>query len=164
VIPSSLPARELTPEELAGLVHDLAARRDDWEHLVRYDSDNRWFECLHRDSHVDVWLISWVDEQDTGWHDHDVSSGAVAVVEGELLEERLVLAGAPHRRLLPAGTGTRFDPSHVHRLRLGDGQERAVSVHAYSPPLWRLGVYTVDDEGALRRESVSYAEELRPVA
>ena len=33
----------------------------------------------------------------------------------------------------------------------------------YSPPLWRLGQYTVDPEGALHRLSVSYADELRPL-
>jgi hypothetical protein len=38
-----------------------------------------------------------------------------------------------------------------------------VSIHAYSPPLWRLGQYTVDGEGALHRLSVSYADELRPL-
>ena len=117
----SLPGRDLTPEELELLVHDLAARREEWNELVRYDADKRWYECLHRDAHVDVWLISWIEEQDTGWHDHDVSSGAVAVVDGTLVEERLVLGGPPHRRELPAGDGTRFDPSHVHRLRLADG-------------------------------------------
>ena len=117
----SLPGRDLTPEELELLVHDLAARREEWDEVVRYDADKRWYECLHRDAHVDVWLISWIEEQDTGWHDHDVSSGAVAVVDGALVEERLVLGGPPHRRELPAGEGTRFDPSHVHRLRLADG-------------------------------------------
>ena len=160
----SLPGRVMSPDELAELVHELAARRTEWAHLVQYGSGQRWYECLHRDGNVDIWLISWIEEQDTGWHDHDVSSGAVAVVDGMLTEERLVLSGAPHRRDLPTGAGTRFDPSHVHRLRLADGEERAISIHAYSPPLWRLGVYATDEEGLLRRESVSYAEELRPVA
>ncbi len=40
---------------------------------------------------------------------------------------------------------------------------RAISIHAYSPPLWRLGQYSVDAEGQLHRQSVSYADELRPV-
>ena len=40
----------------------------------------------------------------------------------------------------------------------------AVSIHAYSPPLWRMGAYSVEPDGTLRRESISYAEELRPVA
>ena len=39
----------------------------------------------------------------------------------------------------------------------------AVSIHAYSPPLWRLGQYAVDGDGALLRVSVSYADELRPI-
>ena len=39
----------------------------------------------------------------------------------------------------------------------------AVSIHAYSPPLWRLGQYTVAPDGALHRMSVSYADELRPL-
>ena len=38
----------------------------------------------------------------------------------------------------------------------------AVSIHAYSPPLWRMGAYVVEPDGTLRRESISYAEELRP--
>ena len=38
----------------------------------------------------------------------------------------------------------------------------SVSVHAYSPPLWRMGQYRVDDDGTLKRVSLSYADELRP--
>jgi hypothetical protein len=38
-----------------------------------------------------------------------------------------------------------------------------VSIHAYSPPLSRMGAYEVDSDGALRRRSISSAEELRPV-
>jgi hypothetical protein len=38
-----------------------------------------------------------------------------------------------------------------------------VSIHAYSPPLWRLGQYSIDDGGVMRRVSVSYADELRPL-
>ena len=40
---------------------------------------------------------------------------------------------------------------------------RAISIHAYSPPLWRLGQYSVDPDGVLHRLSVSYADELRPL-
>ena len=45
-----------------------------------------------------------------------------------------------------------------------DSDAPAVSIHAYSPPLWRMGAYSVEADGTLRRESISYAEELRPVA
>ena len=39
----------------------------------------------------------------------------------------------------------------------------SVTVHAYSPPLWRMGQYAVSESGVLRRVSVSYADELRPI-
>jgi hypothetical protein len=38
-----------------------------------------------------------------------------------------------------------------------------VTIHAYSPPLWRMGAYEVLPTGELRRWSLSYAEELRPL-
>jgi hypothetical protein len=43
------------------------------------------------------------------------------------------------------------------------GAEPAVTIHAYSPPLWRMGAYEIQPEGRLLRHSVSYAEELRPI-
>ena len=38
-----------------------------------------------------------------------------------------------------------------------------MSIHAYSAPLWRMGQYAVDEDGALHRVSVTYADELRPL-
>ena len=40
---------------------------------------------------------------------------------------------------------------------------RSATVHVYSPPLWRMGQYTISPAGVLRRLSVSYADELRPL-
>ena len=39
----------------------------------------------------------------------------------------------------------------------------SATVHVYSPPLWRMGQYTISHDGVLRRLSVSYADELRPL-
>jgi predicted metal-dependent enzyme (double-stranded beta helix superfamily) len=154
--------RDLERTELRELVARIAADPERWRSLVRHDSEERHFEQLWRDDHVDVWVISWASGNDTGFHDHDVSRGAVAVVEGELIEERLVLGGAPRRLRHRAGETFDFDAAHVHRMRQ-DSATPAVSIHAYSPPLWRMGSYTVGADGTLRRQSISYAEELRPV-
>jgi len=148
---------------LRDLVTRIAAEPERWRGLVRHDTPERHFEQLWRDDTVDVWVITWTNGNDTGFHDHDVSSGAVAVVEGELIEERLVMGGAPRRLHHVAGETFDFDASHVHRMRQ-DSAAPAVSIHAYSPPLWRMGAYSVEPDGTLRRESISYAEELRPVA
>lgn len=146
---------------LRRLVSRIAADPDAWRPLVNLDAEHRHFAQLWRDDHLDVWVISWMNGHDTGFHDHDLSNGAVAIVEGELVEERLAIGGPPRRRRYGAGSSFDFDASHVHRMRQA-GSGPAISIHAYSPPLWRMGAYAIEPDGALRRTSISYAEELRP--
>jgi len=111
---------------------------------------------------VDVWLLCWNSVDDTGWHDHGDSSGAVRVVAGVVREQTPRLGGEPVTREARAGQTFTFGPDHIHRMSgVVDG---AVSIHAYSPPLDVMGQYTVDDDGVLRRIEVSYTEELRPLA
>lgn len=150
----------LTEDGLRSLVEGLAAAPGLWAERVRHDPRERVFEVLWRDERVEIWLICWNGEgHDTGFHDHDVSRGAFAVVRGELVEERLGL-GTTIRRRLRRGQAVAFPPSHVHRVH-GVGDTPAVSIHAYSPPLRRLGVYAVAEDGALERESVPATHELR---
>jgi mannose-6-phosphate isomerase-like protein (cupin superfamily) len=153
-------AEPVSPEDLRSLVEGLAGSPGLWASRVRHDPEARIFELLWTDPRVDVWLICWSgQDHDTGFHDHDVSSGAFAVVRGELVEERLTV-GAPVRRRLRRGQSLSFPPSHVHRVQ-GVGTVSAVSIHAYSPPLVRMGVYGVADDGTLRREAVGATHELR---
>jgi len=157
----SLPARNLDRHELETLVHQLASDPERWRELVDYSDADRVFVSLYRDDYVDVWLLCWTPENDTGWHDHDISSGAVRVVQGALTESNPRIGGHPAVRVVEAGEAFSFGPDHIHRLT-GE-QERSVSIHAYSPPLWRLGQYAITGDGVMRRQSISYADELRPV-
>ena len=84
---------------------------------------------------------------------------AVAVVAGELSENNLTVAAGGVETRMPAGKAFSFGPEHIHRLN--GALPGSVSVHAYSPPLWRMGQYAVSDAGVLRRVSVSYADEVR---
>ncbi len=157
----SLPGRDLDPDELLALVQRLADDPDRWSQLVGYDDAERVYVSLHRDDHLDVWLLCWTPVNDTGWHDHDISSGAVRVVTGALAESNPRIGGEPVTRIVGAGEAFAFGPDHIHRLT--GVEDRSVSIHAYSPPLWRLGQYSIDPDGVMRRRSVSYAEELRPL-
>jgi hypothetical protein len=153
--------RLLDRPELVRLVERVAARSDLWSPHLDRAATERTYASLHRDANVDLWAIFWLPENDTGWHDHDTSSGAVHVIEGALEEHALHVASAERRTRYASGASFSFGPSHIHRLTCAE--PRSVSIHAYSPPLWRLGQYTVDPEGALHRVSVSYADELRPL-
>lgn len=156
-----LPARALDQGELVSLVDELACRPELWSGELTCAPDRRQYVSLHRNQHVDVWAICWTTGSDTGWHDHDVSSGAVRVVRGSITESSPRIGGQHRVRAIRAGESFGFGPDHIHRL-VGE-EQGSVSVHAYSPPLWRLGQYSISEDGLLRRVSVSYAEELRPL-
>jgi hypothetical protein len=157
----ALPGRDLDKHELLELVQSIAAQPERWVEHVAFSDSKRHYVSLYRDAHVDVWVLCWTPRNDTGWHDHDISSGAVVVVQGCLTEHNLALGGANRAREVAVGQAYCFGPDHIHRLVGRD--EGSVSIHAYSPPLWRMGQYSVDGDGALRRQSVSYADELRPL-
>ena len=161
--PGANPVSELDGSALESLVRDLAADPAVWEHLVQHTPDARHYEELRRDDDVAVWLICWMDDHDTGFHDHDLSGGAVAVVEGAVAEDRLALGGPP---VDAGGRGRarRFtSPRPTSTASATSASVPAVTIHAYSPPLWRMGAYEVLEGGELRRHSLSYAEELRPL-
>jgi predicted metal-dependent enzyme (double-stranded beta helix superfamily) len=145
---------------LHDFVKDLAARPEIWDRLVRHVPDQRTYEELVLREDVGVWLICWMDDHDTGFHDHDRSAGAVAVVRGKLREERLAIGGS-WSHVYDAGESFDFASHDIHRMSHAGGGP-AVSIHAYSPPLSRMGAYTFDDAGLVKRVSISYAEELRP--
>jgi hypothetical protein len=148
---------------LEALARELAGRPERWRDLIAHDPGQRTYELLRHDEEVMAWLICWMDDHDTGYHDHDGSAGAVAVIEGSVREERLRLGSPPLERLATAGQSFTFGAADIHRVRHA-GDRPAVTIHAYSPPLWRMGAYEIEPGGALRRHTISYAEELRPLS
>ena len=158
--------QDLTNEELLAVATEVAGEPQLWSELVAHDPEQRTYKQLLRDEHLDVWLLCWSHDHDTGFHDHDLSAGAVAVVSGSVREERLVLGrspDAPATRLAHAGASFYFGASDIHRV-LHAGTEPAVTIHAYSPPLSRMGSYTIEPDGQLHRHAVSYEEELRELS
>jgi predicted metal-dependent enzyme (double-stranded beta helix superfamily) len=153
--------RDLSGPELQDYVDELAARPEIWIDSVRHDASQRVYEELLSDDHLTAWLICWMDDHDTGFHDHDISAGAVAVVSGRVREERLAIDSKPRNRSFGVGESFHFSPADIHRVRHANGGP-AVTLHVYSPPLLRMGAYVVGSDGVLERHSVSHTEELRP--
>ena len=104
-----------------------------------------------------------MDDHDTGFHDHDVSAGAVAVVGGRVREERLAIDGPTRDRVFGPGESFHFSAADIHRVRHAGGGP-AVTLHVYSPPLLRMGAYVVGEDGVLERHTVEPEEELRPLS
>jgi quercetin dioxygenase-like cupin family protein len=150
----------LSPHRLTEFVDELVDRPDLWRHFVRHDSDARVYEQIWADEDVNAWIICWSEDQDTGFHDHDESSAAIAVIDGHVREDRLRLSASPTTRVMSRGETFFLDATAIHRvLHTGDGP--AVTIHAYSPPLTRTGAYRISADGELERAAQPYGLELR---
>jgi len=152
----------LSAAELQRFLAELVGAPELWRHLVRHDRHIRVYEQIWDDERVNAWLICWSEDQDTGFHDHDESRAAIAVIEGEVREERLRLAAAPDARVIGPGTTFVVPPIAIHRV-LHEGAVPAITIHAYSPPLRRTGTYRLGPGGELERAAQPYEQELRAV-
>ncbi|MQS12504.1 cysteine dioxygenase [Streptomyces kaniharaensis] len=145
---TDLPGHPTTVADYARLVREIAADRARWEPLVRYDALTRWYARLETGPGYEVWLLSWLPGQSSGFHDHGASSGVMTVVQGELIERSLTGAGESSRILRSGGTGVPqaggwgrvFSPGYLHEMVNGT-LEPAVSIHLYSPGLTEMNQY-----------------------
>jgi rhodanese-related sulfurtransferase len=138
-----------TPEELADIVTRFASS-DGWLDRVRLRTGRRWYERLYHGPDHDIWAISWMPGQSTGFHDHGESAGAFVVATGILEEHRpgdLPLAISP-------GNPRAFGPEYAHDVR-NASLAPAVSIHAYSPPLSEMNEFELDGSQLLPREHAS---------
>ncbi len=143
----------LGPRQLAEQVRLVAATPRDWMSRVRLSPDERWYERVHADEQYEVWLISWLPGQGTGFHDHGGSAGAFGVVWGALEQHQAGTAGTatwPSVTAAPvtAGQVRSFGPAYVHDVR-NTSEAVAVSVHAYSPPLTEMTRYDLGENGLI---------------
>jgi predicted metal-dependent enzyme (double-stranded beta helix superfamily) len=153
---------------MSNLAAELVTADHLWGSYIRHDDASRFYQQLYRDPNVDVWLICWVDGQNTGYHDHDRSSGAVCIADGILHEDwfRVEEDGwvREHTTVHEAGGRFDFDASDIHGVRHpGQQAPPATSIHFYSPALWRMGHYEPGPRG-MRRVGMTYADELLGVA
>lgn len=135
----------------AEIVRRVATEHAGWADHVRHDPDERTYALVHRDDDSEVYVVCWMDGHDTGFHDHDDSAAAIMVVQGSIVEERLGIGGALGERY-DAGAVVEVPPEAIHRVRHA-GEAPAVTLHAYSPPLRRVGTYEITLTGALLRRA-----------
>ncbi|HVW31396.1 MAG TPA: cysteine dioxygenase family protein [Acidimicrobiia bacterium] len=149
----------------ASIARRLARTPERWWPHVRRDTGRRWYVKLAEGRHFEAWLLGWPVGEGIELHDHGTASGALAVVEGCLLETYVDPSGwgrpgsRLHHRLLPEGDLVEFGPDHIHDVVNG-GRRQALSIHVYSPRLRSMTFYeNRPDRGlaAVRTETSSPA-------
>ena len=114
------------------------------EALLRDTGEHSWARLAQAPG-VEIWVDSWPEGAETGWHDHAGSPGALAVASGSVVEETWAL-GAVQRRRLAGGDSMSFDAGHVHNV-CGWGKGRSLTVHAYAPRLVETTKHTLGPAG-----------------
>jgi rhodanese-related sulfurtransferase len=145
--PSGAASR--TPEELANIVSRFASS-DGWMDKVRLRAEGRWYERQYHGPDYDIWVISWLPGQSTGFHDHGASSGAFVVATGILEEHH----PDEQTRVIHPGKPRAFGPDYAHDVR-NVSLAPAISIHAYSPPLTEMNEYELDGSRLVPRERAS---------
>jgi rhodanese-related sulfurtransferase len=145
-----------TPGDLGKIVARIASS-DGWIERVRLRSDRRWYERLYEGPEYDVWVISWMPGQSTGFHDHGASSGAFVVATG-ILEEHLP-DGRTH--VARPGEPRAFGSEYTHDVR-NVSLAPAVSIHAYSPPLTEMNEFELEGGHLIPRSLTAEAAQDRP--
>jgi predicted metal-dependent enzyme (double-stranded beta helix superfamily) len=135
----------LSQARLRELVAAVATLPESWAGTVRFDAGRRWYRRLELADDYEVWLLSWVPGQGTGFHDHGHAAGAFAVAQGQV-RERTAAAGHVRDRTVAHGSIRSFGPRHVHDVA-NTFAEPAVTVHAYSPPLTAMRRYELTESG-----------------
>jgi predicted metal-dependent enzyme (double-stranded beta helix superfamily) len=150
---ATAPGRLLGARQLGDVVRRVAASPAEWLTRVRLNAAGRWYEQIHLDDSHEVWVISWLPGQATGFHDHGGSAGAFTVVWGTLMERRVVGGEATgHVLAKPVGAGgaRTFGPRYIHDVRNAATGAVAVSVHAYSPPIAQMTRYELTAGGLVK--------------
>lgn len=149
----------LDATELAGFVRVLANRSDLWKPLVVCDRSRRRYRLMLEDDRLDIWVLSWMPGQATGYHDHGTSDVALTALQGTVLERQVRAGEASIERELRPGEVRQGPAGYIHSVAHGAGAP-AVTLHAYSPPLVQVGQYRAGPDGALRREQQHGRQEL----
>jgi rhodanese-related sulfurtransferase/quercetin dioxygenase-like cupin family protein len=142
---STKPGKVSGSRALVGIVQEFASSVN-WLDRVRLRADRRWYAPLYHASEYDVWLISWMPGQSTGFHDHGASSGAFFVTTGTLEEHR---PGEPNR-VISAGDFCAFGPDYAHDVS-NVSNAPSISIHAYSPPLTEMNRYELEGDRLVRQ-------------
>ncbi len=137
-------------DELESLVRTIAQDESLFGPLVVVDEERRRYRLLYEDDRIDVWVLSWMPGQHTGFHDHDVSGVGLCSAQGSVIERQMLLpSGATTIEMTP-GVSRQGPAGYIHSVAHGSGTP-AVTIHAYSPRLERVGQYKVDEHGVLQR-------------
>jgi cysteine dioxygenase len=139
-------------DELLELLACLEVDPADLAEHVRFSAQGYTRNLVRAGPWYNLLVLCWRNGQRSPIHDHAGSSCAVRVLRGVLTETTFVFV--PHGRVkavgsrdLTAGDVCGSADLDLHQVsNLQDGDADLVTLHVYSPPLRRMGTYSLTDD------------------
>ena len=137
--------------ELTSHLADLEIDCDDVAEFIRFSNKGYARNSLRKGPCYHAWVMCWKNGQRSPIHDHAGSSCGVRVLRGALTETVFERAPNGHikavfSRDLAAGGVCGSEDTDMHQVsNLQAGAADLVTLHIYSPPLARMGTYSLTD-------------------
>lgn len=138
-------------DSLAGLLRDLAVCPEEVGEFVQFGPTTYRRNLMHSGPSYQALILCWRNGQRSPIHDHRGSSCGVRVLRGVATEtayERTPngMVAATRSREIPEGSVCATQDTDIHQMsNLQEGGADLITLHIYSPPLLKMGTYSVDD-------------------
>lgn len=145
-----LHARAALPDLVAGLAR-FDIRCEDVASFIQFDEAGYTRNPVHAGTWYRAWVLCWKNGQRSTIHDHRGSSCAVRVLRGTMTQTLFEFAPNGHVKAtgsqdFPAGSIIGSQDSDMHQVsNLQAGNADLITLHLYSPPLDRMGTYSLMD-------------------
>jgi cysteine dioxygenase len=155
--------RERAPlAELTATVRPLQVDCADLRDFIRFSAQGYTRNLVRAGTWYHVLVLCWRNGQRSPIHDHAGSSCCVRVLRGTMTETRFEFAPNGHVKAVgscdfPPGTVIGSEDIDLHQVsNLQAGTADLVTLHVYSPPLQRMGTYSLTDTS--RGEELMFVE------
>lgn len=138
---------------LAHKVGQLDLRREDYAGWVKFSEHHYQRNLVRAGTWYHLWVMCWRNGQRSPIHDHTGSACAVRVLEGVATITGFARAGNGHVKAtgsedLSAGSVVTSSDDDLHQIsNLQPGKADLITLHVYTPPLLRMGTYSILDAG-----------------
>jgi DMSO/TMAO reductase YedYZ molybdopterin-dependent catalytic subunit len=144
--------------QLANHLRRLELTRDDVAGWVRFSNQTYQRNLVRAGEWYHLWVMCWKNGQRSPIHDHRGSACAVRVLEGVATVTNFARAPNGHVKAtgsddMQSGTVVTTADDDLHQIsNLQAGNAELITLHVYTPPLLRMGTYSILD--AVRGEDV----------
>ncbi|MBY0527633.1 MAG: molybdopterin-dependent oxidoreductase [Gemmataceae bacterium] len=153
--------------ELTALLARLDITADDLAEHVHFSGLGYTHNSVRRSRWYHAWVLGWKNGQRSPIHDHKGSNCGLRVLRGTMTQTMFEFAGNGHVKAIGSadfGPGSvlgsyDMDLHQVSNLQPGDAD--LVTLHIYSPPLEKMGTYSLTDR--TRGEEIWSVEERKVV-